>query len=204
MAYAFSAPPHLGWLLEAAAEVVAGGAVFGFADDGNYYRFGGAYYIDFNDTVRTFSFKKPYKYLSLGSYYDFITYGDAFIEVKEGSRSFKVTLFEWPGNNDLFKREDDELRDVETELAELLAKPCVLVETDSLNVYYPNFSRVDFVTGVMPDKLADTSVVLCCEAAFTGECLTEFKHTNIAGDHVSSGERFRGYQCKKNTGAFVL
>ena len=55
----------------------------------------------------------------------------------------------------------------------------------------------------MPDKLADTNVVLCCEAAFTSECLTEFKHTNIAGDHVSSGERFRGYRCKRNTGAFV-
>ena len=47
-------------------------------------------------------------------------------------------------------------------------------ETDSLIVYYPNYSRSDFVTGMMPDKLADTNVVLCCEVAFTGECLTEF------------------------------
>lgn len=76
-------------------------------------------------------------------------------------------------------------------------------ETDSLTVYYPSFSRIDFITGMMPNKLADTSVLLCCEAAFTGECLTEFKHTNIAGDHVSSGVRFRGYRCKRNTGAFV-
>ena len=76
-------------------------------------------------------------------------------------------------------------------------------ETDSLTVYYPSFSRIDFMTGMMPNKLADTSVLLCCEAAFTGECLTEFKHTNIAGDHVSSGVRFRGYRCKRNTGAFV-
>lgn len=66
-----------------------------------------------------------------------------------------------------------------------------------------NSAIIDFVTGVMPDKLADTNVVLCCEAAFTGECLTEFKHTNIAGDHVSSGVRFKGYRCKRNTGAFV-
>jgi hypothetical protein len=66
----------------------------------------GDYYIDNNDSVRTFSFKKPYKYLSLDSYYDLITYGDAFIEVREGSRTFKVTLFEWPGNNQFFLEED--------------------------------------------------------------------------------------------------
>lgn len=79
----------------------------------------------------------------------------------------------------------------------------VIEETDSLTVYYPNFSRVDFVMGEMPDKQTDTNVIFCCAAAFTGECLTEFKHTNIAGDHVSSGVRYRGYPCKRNTGAFV-
>ncbi len=33
---------------------------------------------------------------------------------------------------------------------------CVTIEeADSLTVYYPNFSRIDLVTGTMPDKLAD-------------------------------------------------
>ena len=87
--------------------------------------------------------------------------------------------------------------------AELRGSLIHVIDTDSLTVYYPNFSRIDLVTGTMPDKLTDTSVVFCCEAAYTGECLTEFKHTNIAGDHVSSGERFRGYRCTRNTEAFV-
>jgi hypothetical protein len=39
--------------------------------------------------------------------------------------------------------------------------------------------------------------------AYTGELLEEFKHKNIAGDHVSSGKRYKGYRCKRNTGAFV-
>ena len=41
------------------------------------------------------------------------------------------------------------------------------------------------------------------EAAFTGELLDTFKHSNIAGDHVSNGIRHKGYSCKRNNGAFV-
>ena len=63
----------------------------------------GVNYIDENDSVRTFLFKKTYRYLSF-SYYDVITYGDATIEVREGSKTFKVSLFEWPENN-LFLQE---------------------------------------------------------------------------------------------------
>lgn len=65
----------------------------------------GVNYIDENDSVRTFLFKKTYRYLSL-SYYDVITYGDATIEVREGSKTFKVKLFEWPENNQFFLEED--------------------------------------------------------------------------------------------------
>ena len=54
----------------------------------------------------------------------------------------------------------------------------------------------------MPSK-SDTSVILFAEAAYTGELLKEFKHTNVAGDHVSQGKRYKGYKCKRNTGAFV-
>ena len=62
-------------------------------------------YIDENDSVRTFLFKKTYRYLSF-SYYDVITYGDATIEVKEGSKTFMVSLFEWPENNQIFLEEE--------------------------------------------------------------------------------------------------
>lgn len=65
----------------------------------------GVDYIDEYDSVRTFLFKKTYRYLSF-SYYDVFTYGEATIEVREGSKTFKVKLFECPDNNQLFLEED--------------------------------------------------------------------------------------------------
>ena len=47
----------------------------------------------------------------------------------------------------------------------------VTVETTTnLNVYYPEYSRVDLVCGQMP-KATQKDVEFCCEAAFTGELL---------------------------------
>ena len=76
------------------------------------------------------------------------------------------------------------------------------VDTNGLIVLFPNYSRIDLVCGVMPQK-NDESVILFAEAAYTGECLTDFKHFNIAGDHVSNGVKYQGYKCKRNTGAFA-
>lgn len=75
-------------------------------------------------------------------------------------------------------------------------------DTLGLRIYYPKYSNIDFVCGEMPSK-SDNSVIMFAEGAFTGELLNEFKHTNIAGDHVSKGNRYKGYRCKRNTGAFV-
>ena len=75
--------------------------------------------------------------------------------------------------------------------------------TNDLTIYYPQYSDVDLVCGKMPEK-TDTNVLFCCEAAFTGELLKEFKHSNIAGHHVSGGKFYRGYSCKPNTGCFVF
>ncbi len=75
-------------------------------------------------------------------------------------------------------------------------------DTLGLNIYYPDFERVDLVCGKMPSS-EDPTVIFCCEAAFTGQLLEEFKHGNIAGDHVSGGEYFKGYKCKPNTGIFI-
>ena len=74
---------------------------------------------------------------------------------------------------------------------------------DSLLILKPNYSRIDLVCGKMPQK-SDTSVILIAEAAYTGELLEEFNHSNIAGDHVSGGKRENGYSCIRNTGAFVF
>jgi hypothetical protein len=64
-------------------------------------------YIGENDSVRTFTFKKPYKYLSINYAIDYgsLTRGDAFVEIKEGSKTITVTMFEWPDNNAIFKEE---------------------------------------------------------------------------------------------------
>ena len=75
--------------------------------------------------------------------------------------------------------------------------------TNDLIIYYPQYSDIDLACGKMPEK-TDSNVLFCCEAAFTGELLKEFKHSNIAGHHVSGGKFYRGYKCKPNTGCFVF
>jgi hypothetical protein len=76
------------------------------------------------------------------------------------------------------------------------------IDTLGLKILHPKFSRIDLVCGTMPQK-SDTNVIFVGAAAFTGELLKEFMHFNIAGNHVSSGELYKGYRCKRNTGAFV-
>jgi len=71
-----------------------------------------------------------------------------------------------------------------------------------LRIYYPQFTRIDLAFGTMPSK-QDTSVILCAEAAFTHELLDEFSHSNIDGDHVVGGKRYKGADCLDNTGAFA-
>lgn len=80
---------------------------------------------------------------------------------------------------------------------------CVIrKDTSGMVVLYPQFSSIDLICGTMPEK-SDSSVILFAEAAYTGELLDEFKHSNVAGDHVSQGKRYKGFKCNRNTGAFV-
>lgn len=79
----------------------------------------------------------------------------------------------------------------------------VTVETTTnLTVYYPEYTKIDLVCGQMP-KTAQKDVEFCCEAAFTGELLNAFKHSNIADNHICDGVMKKGYRCKANTGGFV-
>lgn len=75
-------------------------------------------------------------------------------------------------------------------------------EADGLIVYYPQYQQIDLVCGTRPTP-KDLHVLIACEAAFTGELLNEFKHSNIAGNHTSGGQYFKGYRCKANTGCFA-
>lgn len=79
----------------------------------------------------------------------------------------------------------------------------VTVETTHhLKVFYPEFTKIDLVCGQMPSK-SQKDVEFCCEAAFTGELLKNFKHSNIADNHICNGMMKKGYRCKANTGGFV-
>lgn len=71
-----------------------------------------------------------------------------------------------------------------------------------LVVYRPSFNRIDLVTETMPSQ-DDTDVIFVCEAAFTGQLLDEFVHSNIAGHHVSGGQFHKGYKCGPNNGVFT-
>ena len=73
---------------------------------------------------------------------------------------------------------------------------------DGLTVYYPQRYFVELVCGTRP-SIEDNNVIFCAEAAFTGQCLDKFVHSNIAGNHVSNGTHYRGYTCKVNSGAFI-
>lgn len=88
--------------------------------------------------------------------------------------------------------EPERLKDVRVEV----------VDYGRLRAYFPKYSSIDLACGVMPSK-GDERVILIAEAAFTGELLEEFKHSNVAGDHVSGGKRYRGFRCSRNSGAFV-
>ncbi len=67
----------------------------------------------------------------------------------------------------------------------------------------PDMGRLtmDMVCGEIPSADND-SIVLAFAGAFTGTMFDK-GHFNIAGDHVSGGVRFKGYGCKRNTGAFT-
>ena len=82
-------------------------------------------------------------------------------------------------------------------------KPLVSIERhDSIIVYCPDYTRIDLVTGTIPST-SEKSVIFLCAGAFTGERLDEFKHSNIAGHHVSSGKFHQGYRCGPNNGVFT-
>lgn len=61
--------------------------------------------------------------------------------------------------------------------------------------------QMEMVCGEIPSAEND-SIILAFAGAFTG---TDFYkgHSNVAGDHVAGGKRYKGYRCKRNTGAFT-
>lgn len=82
------------------------------------------------------------------------------------------------------------LSDVETEYGDLI---CLKPDMSRL--------KMDLECDEIPTA-ADRSIVLAFAGAFTGT-MYDKGHGNIAGDHVAGGKRFKGYTCRRNTGAFT-
>ncbi len=76
-------------------------------------------------------------------------------------------------------------------------------KVDNLMVYTPHYSHVEFVVESEPSPDND-SIIFCAAASLTGEKSEEFKHNNIAGNHVSDGMFYNGYKSPYNTGVFTL
>lgn len=109
----------------------------------------------------------------------------------------------------------DVARGLHPDIKESIVRDFTKVDSDILSVSHirtkygdliclmPKMSglKMDMVCGEIPSP-HDDSIVLAFAGAFTG---TEFDkgHSNVAGDHVAGGIRFKGYRCKRNTGAFT-
>lgn len=109
----------------------------------------------------------------------------------------------------------DIIRGVHPDIKEPIIRDFTKAQTDVLSVSHikseygdlicmkPDMSRLqmDMVCGEIPSAEND-SIILAFAGAFTG---TDFNkgHANVAGDHVVGGKRYKGYRCKRNTGAFT-
>lgn len=109
----------------------------------------------------------------------------------------------------------DIARGLNPDIKESIIRDFTNIDTDVMSVSHikteysdliclmPDMTRLkmEMVCGEIPSPEND-SIILAFAGAFTG---TEFDkgHANIAGDHVAGGKRFKGYRCKRNTGAFT-
>ncbi len=98
---------------------------------------------------------------------------------------------------------------VEMSVDELDTIKRCLVRVDTsflgLTIYYPATDSIVLRCFDPPTPDKDSTIVFCCAAAFSRfDKPHNNNHLFIAGDHVCSGERKRGYPCVNNTGAFVF
>ena len=77
--------------------------------------------------------------------------------------------------------------------------PMHVDSTELLTIYDITDCPIDLACGQMPDTTQE-NVLLCAAAAFTGQCLDYFEHSNILGPHVSGGILYEGYTENKEDG----
>lgn len=107
----------------------------------------------------------------------------------------------------------DIIRGIEPDIKETMQPTAIsstLVKYSDLTTEYgdliclvPDMSvlDIDLVCNSIPAADND-SIAMAFAGAFTGT-MWNTGHGNVAGDHVSAGHRYRGYRCKRNTGAFT-
>ena len=95
------------------------------------------------------------------------------------------------------------IRDFTNVDADVISVSHIKTEYGDLICLEPDMTglKMDMLCGEIPSPEND-SIILAFAGAFTG---TEFDkgHSNVAGDHVTGGKRFKGYRCQRNTGAFT-
>ena len=72
-----------------------------------------------------------------------------------------------------------------------LEQDLVLIETDDLYVYRPNYDSLAYVCGTRPSR-DDLGILLCVSAAFQSTYQFGFSEDNIVGWHTSEGRLERG------------
>lgn len=87
--------------------------------------------------------------------------------------------------------------------SDFMSESHIKTEYGDLICLKPDMSilTMDLVCGEIP-SVENDSIVLAFAGAFTGTMFDK-GHFNVAGYHVSGGKRFKGYRCKRNTGAFT-
>ena len=95
------------------------------------------------------------------------------------------------------------VRDFTKAQPDMLAVAHFRTEHGDLLCLKPDMSRLrmDMVCGEVPSASND-SIILAFAGAFTGKDLNA-GHSNVAGDHVCAGHRYKGYRCKRANGAFT-
>lgn len=119
-----------------------------------------------------------------------------------------IVILAWMSRGNLAHHSTE--RDVEESAInkpDTIKRCTVRVDTSllGLTVYYPSTDSILLRCFDPPTPEKDSSIIFCCAAAFTRyDRPHNNNHLFIAGDHVCSGERKRGYPCVNNTGAFVF
>lgn len=95
------------------------------------------------------------------------------------------------------------IRDFTKSVPDILTVSHIETEYGDLIRLKPDMSRLqmNMVCGEIPSAEND-SIILAFAGAFTGRDFYK-GHSNVAGDHVAGGKRYKGYRCKRNTGAFT-